>query len=257
MVKQQKNIVPVILDVTKEAEIKSAVGQISDRLTKDGLKLVGLVNNAGYNEYSVLELVSLDRLRKQFEVNVFGHVAVTQAVLPLLRSHGNQKHGPRVVNITSVLGLMSLPGFGPYAATKHAMEAIGDSLRMELQSWGIHVVTIQPGSIKTNFDVVTKETHAENVLGEPAASSQSSEAVVKAYQNFTTSTLENQAVIQKLAATTSVTNEAIEASLLDARPQFRYKAGFDSKYLLPFFVLPLPHIIRDRVFARFFRKLKN
>jgi len=162
-----------------------------------------------------------------------------------------------VVNITSVAGVLSLAGHGPYAATKHAMEAIEDSLRMELQSWGIHVVTIQPGNVITNITTVIKETHAENVLREPAVLSQSSEAVVKAYQDFTIRTLEDQAAMQKIFSTTSVTNEAIEASLLDARPQFRYKADFDSKYLVPFLLLPLPDVIRDHVFDRFFKKKKK
>jgi len=194
---------------------------------------------------------------------ITSQVAVTQAVLPLLRSQGHQKHGPRVVFMSSGLGLMSLPGHGPYAATKHAMEALGDSFRMELQSWGIRVVTIQPGSINTNFLAVTKETHAENVLREPATSasttttsSQAGEAVVKASQDFTTTTLKNQIVMEKLFATTAVTTEAIEASLLDARPQARYKAGRDSTYLLPI-MISLPDLIRDTVFARFFKKKNN
>ena len=106
--------------------------------------LAGLVNNAGILVSAPLEFVSADQLRRQFEVNIFGTVAVTQAVLPLLRTARG-----RIVTIGSIAGRAAPPYFGPYAATKHALEALNDSLRMELRQWGIQVALVQPDAVAT------------------------------------------------------------------------------------------------------------
>ena len=106
--------------------------------------LVGLVNNAGVPAVGPLELIELDDLRRTFEVNVIGAVAVTQAFLPMLRAARG-----RVVNISSVSARLALPFAGPYAASKFALEAISDSLRRELATAGVEVIVIQPGSVRT------------------------------------------------------------------------------------------------------------
>src|SRR4051794_2264782 len=136
-------IEPVQLDVTRHATIDSLSQLIADR---HGGHLHALVNNAGLSYAGPFEFMPADRLRDQFEVNVIGHVAVTQRLLPHLRATRG-----RVINIGSVTGRMALPFNGPYSASKHALEAFTDALRIELRPWGIHVCVIEPGPIKTNI----------------------------------------------------------------------------------------------------------
>ena len=136
------NITPLILDITDEAQIEAAVAQVGKAVGMAGLQ--GLVNNAGIAVAAPLEFIPIDELRKQLEVNVIAQLAVTQAFLPLLR----QGHG-RIVNMSSVGGRSVVPMLGPYSASKYALEALSDALRMELMPDGIHVAIIEPASIKT------------------------------------------------------------------------------------------------------------
>jgi len=130
------------LDVTDADAIRRAAAEVEAAVGEAGLD--GLVNNAGVVEPGPIEFVSLDSLRRQLEVNVTGQVAVTQAFLPMLR-----RARGRIVNIGSVGGLNVLPFAGAYCASKFALEAITDALRMELKAWGIEVVLIEPGSVAT------------------------------------------------------------------------------------------------------------
>ena len=131
-------IEPIILDVTDPAAITALAQRLGDG------PLDGLVNNAGVVVAAPMESVPLDDIRRQFEVNVVGQVAVTQAVLPHLR-----RATGRIVFMGSVGGRVGQPFVGPYCASKHAIEAIADALRMELRPWGIQVVVIEPGSVRT------------------------------------------------------------------------------------------------------------
>ncbi len=133
---------PITLDVTDATSIASAARTVADAVGDRGL--AGLVNNAGISVAAPMELVPLDDLRRQLEVNLVGPVAVTQAFLPLIR-----KSRGRVVNIGSIGGRVSTPLLGPYCASKFAIEAITDVLRIELRPWGIHVAVVEPGSIAT------------------------------------------------------------------------------------------------------------
>jgi NAD(P)-dependent dehydrogenase (short-subunit alcohol dehydrogenase family) len=133
---------PVGLDVTDEASIAAAVHTVKAMVGEQGL--AGLVNNAGIAVAGPIEALPLTEWRRQFEVNVFGLVAVTQAFLPLLR----QGHG-RVINIGSISGRSAMPFMAPYSASKHAVSGLTDSLRLELQPWGIRVALIEPGAIAT------------------------------------------------------------------------------------------------------------
>ena len=135
-------LTPVLLDVTQADSIRKATEEIGQAVGPDGV--AGLVNNAGIVVVGPLELLPIDEFRRQFEVNVIGNLAVTQALLPLLR----QGHG-RIVNMGSLNGVMAPPYFGPYAASKFALEALSDCLRVELRKWGISVSLIEPGSVKT------------------------------------------------------------------------------------------------------------
>lgn len=140
--KASDRLSPVLVDVTDEASIASAAETVGAAVGDAGL--AGLVNNAGISVSGPLEFLPLDDLRRQLEVNVIGQIAVTQAFLPLLR----RGHG-RIVNIGSSSGRMAVPFMGPYCASKFAMEALTDSLRMELRPWGIPVSIVEPGSIAT------------------------------------------------------------------------------------------------------------
>jgi NAD(P)-dependent dehydrogenase (short-subunit alcohol dehydrogenase family) len=131
------------LDVTDEGTMRAAV-QVLERA--EGAVGV-LVNNAGYSQSGPVEQVSLDAVRRQFETNVFGLVALTQMVLPKMRE---QRWG-KVVNVGSMGGRLTFPGGGFYHATKHALEAISDALRFEVRGFGVDVILIEPGLIVTDF----------------------------------------------------------------------------------------------------------
>jgi NAD(P)-dependent dehydrogenase (short-subunit alcohol dehydrogenase family) len=139
---------PLLFDVTDGDAIARAAEQVAPAVGSDGL--AGLVNNAGIAVSGPLMHVRLDDLRRQFEVNVLGVMAVTQAFLPLLGARPDPGHPPgRIVNIGSVSGRIAYPFLGPYAASKHALEAISDSLRRELLLFGVDVILIEPGSVVT------------------------------------------------------------------------------------------------------------
>jgi NAD(P)-dependent dehydrogenase (short-subunit alcohol dehydrogenase family) len=137
------NLIPIHLDVTNPQQIQAAVETIVDSQQP----LVALVNNAGVAIHDApIELVDLKRWRFLYDVNVFGLVQTTQHFLPLLRLHQG-----RVINIGSIAGDISQPMWSPYASSKHAVEAITDSLRVEMRQFGISVSLIKPGEIKTNL----------------------------------------------------------------------------------------------------------
>jgi NAD(P)-dependent dehydrogenase (short-subunit alcohol dehydrogenase family) len=135
-------LAPLMIDVTDHASIAEAAKTVAGSL--DGGRLVGLVNNAGIMVGGPLETLSAGDFRRQLEVNVVGQIAVIQAMLPLLRECRG-----RIVNIGSFSGRVAVPYSGAYAASKHALEAMTDVLRVELRRWGISVSIIEPGSVKT------------------------------------------------------------------------------------------------------------
>lgn len=141
--------VPLLLDVTDNAGLPAAVAQVEALVGPEGL--VALVNNAGIASPSgPLMLQPLSEIRSMFETNLFGLIAVTQAFLPLLGARRDYPGKPgRLINISSVSGRISTPLTGCYAASKHALEAVSDALRVELGIFGIEVVAIEPGPIRT------------------------------------------------------------------------------------------------------------
>lgn len=161
---QTPGIVPLELDVTDsngaESVIRSAAGET-------GVDL--LVNNAGFAAVGPVEAIAEEEVRRQFDVNVHGLLTVTRAVLPGMRARGRG----RILNISSVVGRVSFPGMGIYSASKHAVEALSDALRVEVSSTGIQVVLIEPGFVKTEIN----ETPAADL-----------EAVGGAYRHLTKAT---------------------------------------------------------------------
>jgi NAD(P)-dependent dehydrogenase (short-subunit alcohol dehydrogenase family) len=132
------------LDVTDDEQVEDVVAAALER---DG-RLDCLVNNAGFGQAGAVEEVPVDRLRAQFDVNVFGPVRLVQAALPHMRA----AESGTVVNVSSLLGRVVYPARGAYAGSKHALEAVSDALRMEVGGLGVDVVVVEPGAVSTGFD---------------------------------------------------------------------------------------------------------
>ncbi len=131
------------LDVTNNKDINNLITYLVNNETLVDV----LVNNAGYGQFGTIEETDIDTARKQFETNVFGLAAISQKIIPFMRKN----RSGRIINISSVAGFISMPGGGWYAASKHAVEAISDSMRWETKQFGIKVSMIEPGPIKTDF----------------------------------------------------------------------------------------------------------
>jgi len=132
------------LDVTVDADIE----RVLDRIDGDTGRVDCLVNNAGYGQYGPLEDIPVTRLRSQFDVNVYGPHRLTRAVLPMMRA---QEEGT-IVNVSSVVGRVAIPGSGAYSASKFALEAMSDALRAEVERFGVDVVLVEPGLVDTEFN---------------------------------------------------------------------------------------------------------
>ncbi len=214
--KASARLTPVLLDVTDLASIDRAAETVKAAVGSAGL--AGLVNNAGIAVGGPLEVVPLADLRKQFEVNVIGQVAVTQALLPLLR----QGRG-RIVNMGSIAGRATMPFMGPYSASKFSLEALTDAMRMELRPWGIHVSIVEPGAIASR--IWDKAGHAADQM-EAAAS-----AEAKAhYGEAVARVREAVARAAQRAIPARVVAEAVAHALSAARPKTRYLVGFDARF---------------------------
>jgi short-subunit dehydrogenase len=157
--------IPIEFDITNPATFDDILNDIISKNKEN--TIYGLVNNAGYVEPGAVEDITMDNLRSQFETNFFGLVEFTKKVLPLMMiQRGGGRVGGRIVNVSSLAGLISLPLIGAYSAAKHALEAISDALRMELWDTNIKVITINPGFIETNiYDILKAKVAAK--LTEP------------------------------------------------------------------------------------------
>lgn len=217
-------LMPLLLDVTEADSIAAAVKQVASIVGENGL--AGLVNNAGIAMPGPLELLPIADLRRQIEVNVIGQVAVTQAFLPWLR-----KVPGRVVNISSVNGGIAVPYMGAYSASKFALEAITDVLRMELRTWGIRVASVAPGPIST--PIWEKSLSAADQLTEQIAPD-----VLALYDAELA--IMRQAVAQSIrrAAPVDRVVRAVVHALIAKRPKTRYYLGWDVRMCFKFLKLP-------------------
>lgn len=145
-------VTPLRLDVTDPVSIAGAAEAV-DRLT-GGRGIDVLVNNAGYGDMAPIELISEADIRANYETNVFGVLAVTRAFLPAMRARGRG----RIINVSSLGGLFTLPFYGVYNSTKHALESLSDAMRLELRPFGIEVSIIEPGAIRSKFTPGSIET---------------------------------------------------------------------------------------------------
>ncbi|MGA9842321.1 MAG: SDR family oxidoreductase [Nitrososphaeraceae archaeon] len=140
--------IPIEFDITKPEIFNDVISKITSNAGDNAI--YGLVNNAGYLEPAAIEDITMDNLRNQFETNFFGHVDITKRVLSIMMMQRSEIGG-RIINISSLAGLISFPLIGAYAASKHALEAMSDALRMELWNTSIKVITINPGVINTSI----------------------------------------------------------------------------------------------------------
>jgi len=150
------DVTPLVMDVADDASRQNASSSIMKATMGHSLDL--LVNNAGYGQMGPLEEVSAEQLRRLFEVNVIGVLAFTQSFLPGMR----ERRRGTIVNVSSVAGLVVAPFGGGYAASKFALEAISDALRLELSPFGVHVILIEPGPIRTGFRDTARAATAQN-----------------------------------------------------------------------------------------------
>jgi NAD(P)-dependent dehydrogenase (short-subunit alcohol dehydrogenase family) len=227
-------IEPRILDITVESDVVA----IADRVDHDaaGRPLRALVNNAGIAINAPVESLPITQWRQQFEVNLFGHIAMTQALLPaLLKSSGT------VVNVSSVGGKVVLPTYGAYAGSKFALEAVSDALRREVGTAGIKVVVVEPGAVKTEIaerGIATSEAlMADMTTTQLARYGGLMDAVTAQARSFNETGVSADAAARVIA-------KAVTAS----RPRTRYTIGRDAAILLR-----ISRFISDRTLDRIVR----
>jgi short-subunit dehydrogenase len=204
---------PIALDISSEASITDLVDEITK--TYGGVDV--LVNNAGFGLYGAIEDVPMEEARYQFDVNLFGLARLTQLLLPFMR----EKRAGKIINMSSMGGQVYTPLGGWYHASKHALEGWSDCLRIELSQFGIDVVVIQPGAIKTNFgDVMEDQLTKFSGVG---AYKRLVQALVKSLaENFEKGGASSPQVI------TDLVSKAIKSN----RPKTRYVAGRYAKPML-------------------------
>jgi NAD(P)-dependent dehydrogenase (short-subunit alcohol dehydrogenase family) len=200
----------VHLDVTDHGSVQAAAEAAGDRLD-------ALVNNAGIAVGGVVEALDLGELRRQLDVNVVGQVAVTQALLPALRAASG-----RVVFISSVSGRVSAPVMTPYTASKFALEAIADGLRVELRPWGVRVVLVEPGSIDTDIWRGADEQFSATLAA-------MSEEHRRLYDGLLTGSRKLIRATAKRAAPAEKVVKVVEQAVTAPRPRTRYVVGADAR----------------------------
>jgi NAD(P)-dependent dehydrogenase (short-subunit alcohol dehydrogenase family) len=223
-------VAPLTIDIVDPGSIAVAASLVKDELGDRGL--AGLVNNAGATLPGPVEFISLDELRQQFEVNTFGHVAVTQAFMPMLR----QATG-RIVFVGSVGGRTALPFIGPYAGSKAAIASMAVALRQELAPWGIQVSVVEPGTVVTPIWDKGDESVKRAVESlPPEGQERYGRSMEKA--NETVLKLARRGIKPDRVA------RVIESALTSRRPRTRYLVGDAWVQYLASRLLP------DRVFDR-------
>jgi NAD(P)-dependent dehydrogenase (short-subunit alcohol dehydrogenase family) len=214
---------PVLLDLAEPDTLGPACAEVLDRA--DG-KLVALVNNAGMNVSGVFEALAMEEWRTQFEVNLFGHLAITQALLPALIANRG-----RVVTVGSIGGRMSLPYLAPYSASKFAVRAWMDALRGELAPQGVRAVLVEPGAIATPLWQKGTETAHERI----DALSPEMRARYGRYMNGAFHTAE---MAERHAIPAERCAKVIERAITARRPKGRYLVGPDARIQALIAILP-------------------
>ncbi|KTD73249.1 SDR family NAD(P)-dependent oxidoreductase [Legionella tucsonensis] len=227
-----KGIEAVQLDVSDSFSIQKSFVEV---LAKTEGRLDVLINNAGYGQAGALEDISRDVLRAQFETNVFGLVELTNLVIPVMRKQG---YG-RIINVSSILGVISMPFRGAYNASKYAVEGVSDTLRLELKSSGIDVITIEPGPIESRFRDNCVDNSLNNIDIRNSYFSKQYERMLKTFKQKKTDSI----FTQKTDAVTHRLIHAIESQ----RPKAKYPVTFPA-----YFMLFLKWILSTKMLDKFF-----
>jgi short-subunit dehydrogenase len=220
----------VVLDVTRAESVDAAAAEV-ERLTQ-GRGLDVLINNAGYGLVGPLEMLSAADVRAQFETNVHGLLAVTRAFLPGMR----RRRSGRILNVSSVGGRMTFPFMGAYNATKYAVESLSDALRIEVAPFGIQVVLIEPGLIRSEFSARAHTLSPQASVGE--------------YAPFVGPALERfRASEERLSAGPETIARAIGQAIAARRPRARYVAPGSARLMMVLLAF-LPTAWLDAIFTR-------
>ncbi len=207
---EKDGIIPIALDLTRDESIVACVSTIISQ--EKSIEV--LVNNAGYGSYGAIEDVPLEEGRRQFDVNLFGMARLIQLVTPTMRKN----HFGKIVNISSMGGKIWTKFGGWYHATKYAVEGFSDCLRMELKTFGIDVIVVEPGGIKTDWGIIAaenlKKTSASGVYAEMAK--KAAEGMIK---NYSGNMLSKPELIAK----------TVRKAVTKHRPRTRYLIGFGAK----------------------------
>ncbi len=217
------------MDVTDDAQMIGGVQHILDAHGRIDV----LVNNAGYGSYGAVEEVPIDEARRQFDVNLFGLARLTQLVLPSMRAAGSGT----IVNVSSIGGKIYTPLGAWYHATKHAVEGFSDALRLELAPFGIHVVIVEPGAIRTEWDGIAVENMMETSGDGPYA------AFAAKTKRFMESGYEGTA-----GSPPSVVADAIAEAVASTKPRTRYVVGDQARL-----AVAARWLLPDRAFDAFLR----
>ena len=227
-----RGIRTIRIDVTDAGQIAGARDELADT------PLAGLVNNAGIAVAAPLEFLPVDKLRQQLEVNLIGQAAVTQAFLPALR----QARG-RIVNVSSIGGRVALPLVGAYNASKFGLEGLSDALRRELRPFGVEVILVEPGGVKTPIWTKSTQTADEMLEDVPADVRQLYGKLIEAVRTRT------QKIARETGSDPSEVAAAIGTALTADRPKTRYLVGSDAK-LRARMAKVLPDRVMDRMILR-------
>lgn len=218
-------VVPLYLDITEEDSIRKVVDHI---VSKEG-RIDILVNNAGYGSLGAIEDVSIEEAKRQFEVNLFGLARLTQLVLPHMRG----QHSGQIINLSSMGGRLTTYFGAWYHATKYALEAFSDALRMEIREFGINVSLIEPGLIKTDWGIIAADHLANSAKGGDyeKIATEKAQGIRKQYQS-------------NWGSSPDIVAKTVLKAINQRRPKTRYLIGFGAKPLV-FFKTILPTRLFD------------
>lgn len=249
-----QRILPVLMDVTKPEEISKCEEYVREQCAERGWRFLSLINNAGYGETAPLEIIPMGNFKQNYEVNVFGPIAVSQAFLPLIRQHNNNDHSGRLIFLGSGIGIITVPTVAAYCSSKTALEAIIDAFRIELRPWGIKVVDVVSGRMGSEFGKKAQKSGEELVLQNNEAAQRVGPDVMSVYKQD----IERM----KLGETISPVQDrmriakAIETALIESKPYPRYYAGWDVNTIIPV-VAQFPEGITDTLFEGMFRWFRS
>lgn len=208
-----ENIIPLKLDLTQSATLSAAVQTILNREKR----IDALVNCAGYGSYGAIENVTMKEARRQFDVNLFGLAELVKLILPQMR----KQHSGRIINVSSMGGRLTTYFGAWYHATKYALEAFSDALRMEVHQFGIDVSIIEPGGIKTNWGMIAADYLQK-----------SSQGTVYEQEAGRTAQMMKEEYSSNLLSNPKVVAKAINRAVSSVHPKARYLIGFGAKPLV-------------------------